>query len=129
MGRVMGLLGVLIAMAVGAYVYSHQAQAVTPGGAGNNPRAVIDVAGVRNDLIAIAGAERRHFASDGKYVSIDELMANGDISMQRKNRGPYSYDAEIGDSSFRITATYSGDPQANVPSRLSIDDTMQIQTE
>ena len=133
MSRTLGLVGLLIVLGIGVYIYMRQTQAVTPGGgAGGStatPRSTIDVVGVKNDLIALANAERRHFAAEGKYVSIDELRSNGDISMPSDNRGPYSYSAETSDTGFRITATYSGPPNAGVPGSLSIDETMQIKTE
>lgn len=132
MSRSLGFIGLLIVLGIGAYIYMRQAQSVTPGGGAGGtatPRATIDVVGVKNDLIALGNAERRHFAAEGKYVSIDELRANGDISMPSNSRGPYSYSAETSDSGFRVTATYSGPPDAGVPRSLSIDETMQVKTE
>lgn len=129
MSRSLGFIGLLIVLGIGAYLYIRQTQSVTPGGSAATPRSTIDVAGVKNDLIALANAERRHFAAEGKYVSIDELRSSGDISMPSNSRGPYSYSAETSDSGFRITATYSGPPDAGVPRSLSIDETMQVKTE
>ncbi len=132
MSRALGFIGLLIVLGIGAYIYMRQAQSVTPGGGAGGtatPRSTIDVVGVKNDLIALANAERRHFAAEGKYVSIDELRSSGDISMASNSRGPYSYSAETSDTGFRITATYSGPPGAGVPRSLSIDETMQVKTE
>ncbi len=125
MARTLGTLGLLIALAAGAYLYMKQTQAVSQAGTAN-PRATVDVVGVRNDLIAIANAERRRFASDGKYVSLDDLRSNGDISMPANGRGPWSYSSEVTDTGFRIVATYTGEPVAGSPRTLSIDETMQI---
>ena len=130
MGRVFGFVGLLIVLGVGAYIYKQQIQATSaPGGAVANPRATIDVTGVRNDLINIANAERRHYASDGKYVSIDELISNGDISMQTPKRGPYSYSSDVSEEGFRIVATYDGTPEGNVPKAISVDQTMELKSE
>ena len=123
MGKALGFIGVLLAVGVGAYLYTQQAQSVSPGGA--SPRATIDTVGVKNDLMAIANAERRRLASDGKYVSLDELRSNGDISMPSNTRGPYTYSVETSDSGFRLVATYSG-PDEKAPRSISIDQTMQI---
>src|SRR5438270_8207670 len=123
MGKTVGFIGVLIAVAIGAYLYTQQAKSVSPGGA--SPKTTIDTVGVKNDLIAIANAERRRLASDGKYVSLDELRSNGDIKMSSDKRGPYTYSVETSDSGFRVTATYSG-PDEKAPRSLSIDQTMQI---
>jgi len=132
MSRALGFIGLLIVLGIGAYIYMRQTQAVTPGGGAGGtatPRSTIDVVGVKNDLIALANAERRHFASEGKYVSIDELRSSGDISMPTNHRGPYNYEAVTSDTSFRITATYSGPANPDVPQTLSIDETMQVKTE
>ena len=132
MSRALGFIGLLIVLGIGAYIYMRQTQAVTPGGGAGGtatPRSTIDVVGVKNDLIALANAERRHFAAEGKYVSIDELRSSGDISMPVNHRGPYTYDAETSDTTFRITATYSGPANPDVPQTLSIDETMQVKTE
>src|SRR3954463_8531891 len=92
MTRVFGFVGLLIVLGVGAYIYKQQIVATwAPGGATANPRATIDVAGVKNVVLAFSLAERRYWASSGKYVSIDELITNGDISMQKPSRGPFNY--------------------------------------
>lgn len=123
MGRATAFLGVLIALATGAWLFTQRSQ--QPDMAGN-PRATVDVVGVKNDLIALAQAERRYFARESRYASIDELRSAGDISMPSNNRGPYAYSVETGDSSFRITATYTGPPEAQAVPSLSIDESMQI---
>lgn len=125
MGRAMGFLGLLLALAIGAYLYTRQAESVS-GGAGN-PQVAVDTVGVRNDLIELANAERRHFATENKYVSLEEL--SGDISMVRKNRGFYTYSATVSEIGFRITATYNGPPNPEAPKVISINETMQVTNE
>jgi hypothetical protein len=125
MGRALGFIGVLIAVGIGAYLYTQQAKSASVGG--SSPQATIDTVGVKNDLIAIANAERRRLASDGKYVSLEDLRSNGDISMPSNTRGPYTYAVETSDSGFKVTATYSG-PDPKAAKQLSIDQTMQIST-
>ena len=129
MGRVFGFVGLLIVLGAGLYIYKQEIVATSaPGGTTSNPRQTIDVTGVRADLIAIASAERRHYASDAKYVDISELISNGDISMQTPSRGAFSYTSSVSDTGFKITATYGGnDPAA--PHSLSIDETMNITSE
>lgn len=129
MTRVFGFVGLLVVLGVGAYIYKQQIQATSaPGGDASNPTTTVDVVGVKNDLVAIANAERRHFASDGKFVSVEELISNGDISMQKPSRGPYTYSADVNDDGFNIIASYSGTAEGNVPKTLSIDETMQVKT-
>jgi len=111
------------------YIYSKQIQATSaPGGATANPRAAVDVVGVKNDLIAIAQAEKRYWATNGKYTSIDELISNGGISMQKPSRGPFSYSSDFSDEGFTITATNSSGAGGE-PKTMSIDQTMQVKTE
>ena len=125
MGRAFGFLTLIVVVAAGAYIYMRQTQSVMTAGT-SNPTATVDLMGVRNDLLAIAQAERSHGALQGGFVSIDALRSSGDLTMQRNNRGPYNYSAEISDSGFRIVATYSGPENSGMPSSLSIDQTMQI---
>lgn len=128
MSRTASLIGVLIAMAIGGYLYMRQAESVSSGQPGN-VRAAVDVAGVKNDLLALANAERGHFALEGKYASLDELVQKGSISMARTSRPPYSYSAEVSDSGFRIVATYGGPPEAGAPRTIWIDESLQIRME
>lgn len=125
MGRAFGFLTLIVVVAAGAYIYMRQTQSVMTAGT-SSPTATVDLIGVRNDLLAIAQAERSHSALQGSYVSLDALRSGGDLTMARNNRGPYNYSAEISDSEFRIVATYSGPGNSGMPSILSIDQTMQI---
>ncbi len=130
MGRMLGFAGLLVVLAVGLYIYSKQVTAVSPAGdAAATPRATIDVAGVKNDLLAIGNAERGEFALNGKYASLDDLRSSGAISLPQNGRGPYQYSVEITDSGFRVVASYTGEPAAGVPHTLTLDETMQIKQE
>ena len=124
MGRGIGFISLILAVAVGAHLYSKQASDVTPGG--GTPMTAIDLTGVRMDLIAIANAERTYFATNGKYASLNGLRENGDII--RDSRPNFTYSAETSDSGFKIIANYSG-PDPNAPKRISIDETLTIRTE
>ena len=124
MARTFGFIALIIVVGIGGYVYIGQVQTLTP--KGSPPTAVIEVTGVRNDLIAIANAERRYFASAGKYATLEELRATNDITIA--NRANYMYSAEIGDTPFKIIAPYSGeDPHA--PKRISMDESMDMKSE
>jgi hypothetical protein len=126
-GRAFGFLGLMIVLCVGAWLYTRQARSVTPAGSGN-VRAVVDVTGVQNDLLAIANAERSQFALEGKYLSLDELRSKGVINLPASGRAGYTYSVEVGSQSFRAVATYSGPPAA-APQTISIDQTMEISRE
>jgi hypothetical protein len=126
MGRALGFLTLIIVVAVGAYVYMRQTQGTMTAGT-SSPTATVDLIAVRNDLLAIAQAERSHAAlQGGSYVSIDTLRSQGELTMERNNRGPYQYSAEVSDSSFRVVATYSGPEHSGMPQIISVDQTMQI---
>src|SRR5882672_3711957 len=107
MGRALGFISLIIVLAVGAYIYMRQTQSVMTAGT-SSPTATVDLIAIKRDLMAIAQAERSHGATHGGYVSLAELRSQGELTMSRDNRGPYTYSAEIGDSGFRIVATYSG---------------------
>jgi hypothetical protein len=125
MGRALGFISLIVVVAVGAYIYMRQTQSVMTAGT-SNPRATVDLIGVRNDLIAIAQAERSYGSLNGKYVSLEELRAQGSLTMDRNNRGPYTYSAEVSDGGFRIVATYNG-PDSGMPKSLSVDGSMMVQ--
>jgi hypothetical protein len=125
MGRAFGFISLIIVVGIGAYIYMHQTQSVMSAGT-SNPTGTVDLIGVRNDLLAIAQAERSHAATQGSYVSIEALRSQGDLTMTRDNRGPYNYSAEISDDSFRILATYSGPESSGMPKTLSVDQSMQV---
>jgi hypothetical protein len=127
MGRLSGFIGVVIVLAVGMYVYSRQAQSSSAAAGANTPKAAINITGVRSDLISIATAERRYFASEGKYASFDELISTNYITVARQ-RPPYTYEVQTSSGGFRVVATRSGDDTSGTPAQLSVDENMQFQT-
>lgn len=128
MGRIFSFLGIVIVMGVGMYIYSKQLQSSSAPAGANNPRAAVNVTGVKNDLVSIAQAERRYFASEGKYVSLDDLISSNYISVAR-NRPPYSYEVETSSTGFRVIATRSGDEASGTPAQMSVDENMEFQTQ
>ncbi|MBI4166600.1 MAG: hypothetical protein HY508_12785 [Acidobacteria bacterium] len=123
MKKVGGLLGIVIALGVGYFIFKTQMTQGPAGGA--PPQQTIDVAGVKNDLLAIAQAERMYMASHGSYATVDQLQQDGSIQFSGTNRRGYNYQAEISAERFRIVAT-PADPAKEGWPTLSIDDTMQI---
>jgi len=121
MGRALGFLGIIITMAIGMYTYSVQVKTLSPSSGNGNPEEVTTIAGVKNDLIGIANAERGYLASQGKYASLDELIGGNYITIKGE-RPPYVYDVETTASSFRATATRT---TKGAPAQLWITDTMQ----
>jgi hypothetical protein len=123
MGRVLGFVGTIITMAIGMYIYSQQVKTLTPGAGNGSPQEFAIIAGVKNDLLSIANAERGYFALQGKYASLDELIAGNFISI-KSERPPYIYDVQTTDNSFRVTATRT---TKGAPAQLWISDNMQVQ--
>ena len=123
MGRVLGFVGTIITMAIGMYIYSQQIKTLTPDAGTGNPEEIATIAGVKNDLIGIANAERGYLATQGKYASLDELNSGNYISVKGE-RPPYIYDVEINSGSFRATATRT---TKGTPAQLWITEDMQVQ--
>ena len=126
MSRLFGFLTLVIAMAVGLYIYSRQVQS-TSATLGGNPKAAINITGVRTDLMTIAQAERGYFALEGKYASLDDLISSRSLGVARQ-RSPYSYDIETSGNGFRVVATRSGEDSSGAPAQISVDENMQFQT-
>jgi len=124
MARVVGLIGLLIVLAIGGYLYIQQAKSASK--EAGNPRQAVDVVGVKMDLVNMAQAERGYYAREGKYTSLDDLRSSGDLLVRNDRRGFYTYSANFTDSGFTITATYSGPPNTDAPASLSVDETMQV---
>ncbi len=121
MGRVMGFLSLVIAMAVGMYIYTQQLKSTSPAGTAN-PEGTVNIVGVQNDLLSIARAEREYAAEKGAYATLDELVSANYVTIKGE-RPPYSYQVDTSSGSFRVTATRSG---PGSPAQIWIDDSMQI---
>jgi hypothetical protein len=121
--RVFGFLGTVITLAIGMYIYSLQIKAIQPSAAGGNSEEVTTITGVKNDLIAIANAERGYAATQGRYASLGELTSGNYVTIKGE-RPPYIYDIEIMSNSFRATATRT---IKGAPAQLWITENMQIQ--
>jgi hypothetical protein len=124
MGRVLGFLGTVIAMAIGMYIYSLQVKTLNPGAGSGNPEEVATITGVKNDLLGIANAERGYQASQGKYASLEELISGNYLTIKQE-RPPYTYDVELTPGSFRATATRT---TKGAPAQLWITETMAVQS-
>jgi hypothetical protein len=126
MRGMMGFVALLIALGIGMFVYRSQftgAGDITQGT--GNPRAAIDITGVKNDLLRMAQAERTYWATNSHYASLEDLQRSGDLVVDpSRGRDGYSYAASFTEQTFTITATYSG-PAPNMPT-ISIDQTMQV---
>ena len=120
------LVGLLVALAIGYFVYrGFFMQTLPKEEGGGNPVSAISTTGVRNDLIAIANAERAWFAEHGSYASLSELISGGAMTMTRTSRDGYTYSVDTQADGFTVTARYSG-PLTPPPSSFVIDQSMQV---
>jgi hypothetical protein len=121
--RVFGFLGTVIVAAIAMYLYSLQVKTLQPSAGSGDHAEIANIAGVKNDLLVIANAERGYQASEGKYASLDELISGNYLTIKR-DRPPYIYDIEIISGGFRATATRT---IKGAPAQLWVTDTMEVQ--
>lgn len=124
MSRLFGFLSLVIVLAVGMYIYSQQIKSATAVGGGSSPTGTVNITGVRSDLLSLASAERNYYAQQGKYASLDDLVSEKYVTVER-SRPPYSYEISTTSSGFQVTATRS---TPGSPAKMWIDETMQVQS-
>ena len=118
------VLGLVIVLAIVWMVIKTQFTQGPTGAA--PPKQVIDVVGVKTDLVTIAQAERLYLASHGSYASINQLQQDGAISFSAANRRGYNYAADVNDGQhFKITAAPSDPAKIGWPT-LSIGENMEV---
>jgi hypothetical protein len=121
-----GLVGLLVAAVIGILIYRvYLTQTLPKEEGGGSPVNAISTTGVKNDLIAIAQAERAYLAEHGSYASLSELTSSGALTMTRSSRDGYTYSVETQAGGFTVTARYSG-PISPPPSNFAIDQSMQV---
>ena len=118
--RAFGLLGVVIVLCAGFFLYQRNIEEVPEG----NPQQQIDTVAIRQRLLTIGQTERHYQASHGKYATLAELEAADLLPGGTEQRG-YTYTAEITAAGFTITATPTAPDKASWPT-LSISETMQV---
>lgn len=120
------VLGLLVVACIALFAYKFYFSKALPT-LGGTPRQVVDLVGVKNDLIAIAQAERAYQAEHRGYASLVELTSSGALTMRKSGRDGYTYDVDASATSFRATAHC---PAATAPGCTSyfIDPSMEVQT-
>ena len=118
--RVFGLLGVVIVLCVGLYLYQRDIEAIPEG----SPQQQIDTVAIRQRLLAIGQTERQYQATNGKYATLAELDAADLLPGGTEQRG-YTYTAEVSGTGFTITATPTAQDKAAWPT-LTVNETMQV---
>ena len=121
MRSLIGLLVVALIVALAYKLYFSKLQSQEMG----TPALTISIVGVKNDLLAIAQAERAYQAEHGSYASFDELKSSGAMTMLKPGRDGYTYEVETSSAGFRIVAHC---PAATSPgcSNWMVDRSMEV---
>jgi hypothetical protein len=120
------IISILVVAAIGLFVYKSYLTQGPPAGAAT-PAQTINVVGVKNDLLAIAQAERAYQAERGSIASLDELASSGAMSMKKTGRDGYSYGVESSGDGFKVTAHCSA--TAAGCTNYAVDQTMEVRAE
>jgi hypothetical protein len=93
----------------------------------------ISFVGVKNDLVAIAQAERMYYTQNGNYADLPTLSSSGTMNITRTSRDGYTYSVESSGTTFTAIATYAAPPIDNPAGitpphfpTFSIDQTMEV---
>jgi hypothetical protein len=119
--RAFGLIGVVLVLCVGFFIYQRSATEVMQGG---SPQEQIDVTAIRQRLLTIAQTERQYQASNGKYATLEELASEQLLPGGTVQRG-YTYTAQVSTAGFTITATPTDAGKQGWPT-LEITESMSV---
>jgi hypothetical protein len=117
------IISILVVAVIGLLVYKfYFTQSSSTGAA--TPAQTINVVGVKNDLLAIAQAERNYQAEHNSIASLDELVSSGEMSMKKTGRDGYTYAVESSADGFRVTARCSATTTGCT--NYLVDQTMEV---
>ena len=119
--RIFAILGLVLALGVGMYLYQRSAASLPAGG---SPMEQIDTVAIRQRLLTIGQTERQFQVTNGKYGTLEELAAADLLPGGTQQRG-YTYTADVSATSFKITATPTASDKEGWPT-LEITETMQV---
>ena len=122
--RAIGLIGAVIALGTGYFVYN--AQLTRSGSAMTaSPKEQIDVMSIRTALLEIGQAERQYVNAHGAYGTLDQLRADGPPELGTDRRGYVFVVEPNGAQSFKALGKPSDPGKADWPT-LTIDETMKV---
>ena len=119
--RVFGILGVVMVLCAGFFVYQRSIADVSEEG---SPQEQIDTTAIRQRLLTIGQTERQYQASNGKYATLEQLAAENLLPGGTEQRG-YTFTASVSNNGFTITATPTASDKAGWPT-LEITESMQV---
>jgi hypothetical protein len=119
------LIGLLVVALIAGLIYKNYIEKVQST-SGATPVQTINIVGVKNDLLAIAQAERAYQAEHGAYASLGDLTSSGALTMTSSSRDGYTYDVDVSAAGFRA---FTHCPVATNPGcqNWSVDQTMEVQ--
>jgi hypothetical protein len=125
-GLMKSMAGILAVVVISLLVYKYYFGKAQSDGTGT-PAQTIHIVGVKNDLIAIAQAERAYQAEHGTYAAVDDLTSNGAVTFEKRGRQGYTYEILNPAGGFRVVAHC---PAATNPGCADyfIDQSMEVQT-
>lgn len=119
--RLFGILGVILTLCIGYYVYQRSVTAL-PGE--SSPQEQIDTVAIRQRLLTIAQTERQYQATNGAYATLDQLAQAGLLPGGTEQRG-YTFSATVAATGFTITATPTDEDKEDWPT-LEITESLQV---
>src|SRR4029077_20547752 len=127
-----GLVSLLVTAAIGLGIYMYTLKQAAPG-PGMVVTQNISVTGLKNDLVAIAQAERMYYTQNGSYADLPTLTSTRTMNSARTTGDAYTSSAEPSGNPFTVTATYTAPPVDNpagvTPPHFptyTIDQTMEV---
>lgn len=120
------MISILVVAVIGLLVYKfYFTQSQSTGTV--TPAQTINVVGVKNDLLAIAQAERAYQAEHNSIASLDELVSSGEMAIKKSGRDGYTYDIDSAGEGFRVIARCSA--AVTGCTNYSVDQTMEVRAE
>ena len=119
--RAFGVLGVLIVLCAGFFIYQRSASSGTDR---KSPLQQVDAVAIRQHLLTIAQAERQYQAANGKYATLKQLSAANLLPGGTEQRG-YTFAAIVTGTGFTITATPTDRDKIGWPI-FDIDERMKV---
>jgi hypothetical protein len=107
--RIFGLLGVVIVLCVGFYLYQRSAADLPK----SSPEQQIATTAIRQRLLTIGQTERQYQAANGKYATLEQL-ASENLLGGTEQRG-YTFSASVAATGFTVTATPRAGDKADWP--------------
>jgi len=123
-----GLVGLVVTLGIGMYIYSTYLKQATPVG-GVVATQSISTTRVEMDLSTIAGAERSYYAQNGSYGTMDQLVSGGELSTAVNGRDGYTYSMDASTAGFTVTAKWApatAEQQALHAPTIIVDQTYQV---